>query len=150
MRGGDGAGASWANRHRGEIGAEFDGVRRRLKLTLGAPAELEDASGEDLIGLIGRIEAGRMSARDAIRILGAGLRGAGEAVEDEEVAAMNVSGGPLAAFRLAADLIAAAFGVEGGSGGVDAPEREAGSSGNFSAPLGTFEDPEAGTFPGGV
>ena len=39
-----------ANRHRGEIEAEIGGARRRLVLTLGALAELEDAFGaEDLV-----------------------------------------------------------------------------------------------------
>ena len=37
-----------ANRHRGEIEAEIGGVRRRLVLTLGALAELEDAFGADV------------------------------------------------------------------------------------------------------
>jgi len=36
-----------ANRHRGEIEAEIGGVRRRLVLTLGALAELEDAFGAE-------------------------------------------------------------------------------------------------------
>jgi len=41
-----------ANRHRGEIEAEIGGARRRLVLTLGALAELEDAFGaDDLVAL---------------------------------------------------------------------------------------------------
>jgi hypothetical protein len=145
------SGGHWANRHRGEIGAEFDGVRRRLKLTLGALAELEDASGEDLMGLIGRIETGRMSARDAIRILGAGLRGAGEAIDDEEVARMSLAGGPLAAFKLATELIAAAFGVDGREAmGIAENDTATSAPGNFLAPPGSLDDPEAGTFAGGA
>lgn len=78
-----------ANRHRGEIEAEIGGVRRRLVLTLGALAELEDAFGaDDLVALTERFGAGRMKARDLTRIIGAGLRGAGESVSDDEVAAM--------------------------------------------------------------
>jgi len=78
-----------ANRHRGEIAAELGGRSFVLCLTLGALAELETAFGaEDLNALAARFEAGRLSARDAIRILGAGLRGGGNAVSDEEVAAL--------------------------------------------------------------
>lgn len=83
-----------ANRHRGEIEAEIGGVRRRLVLTLGALAELEDAFGaDDLVALTERFGAGRMKARDLTRIIGAGLRGAGESVSDDEVAAMAIDGG---------------------------------------------------------
>ncbi len=58
-----------------------------LVLTLGALAELEAAFGaDDLVALAERFGTGRLKARDLIRIIGAGLRGAGEAVSDDEVA----------------------------------------------------------------
>jgi len=99
------------NRHRGEIEAEIGGVKRRLVLTLGALAELEDAFGaDDLVALTERFGSGRLKARDLIRILGAGLRGAGEAVSDEEVAAMEADGGAQGYVRIAAALIQATFG----------------------------------------
>jgi hypothetical protein len=51
-----------------------------------------------------------MTARDALRLIAAGLRGAGDGeVDAAAVACMEVAGGPLGAFRLAADLVAAAF-----------------------------------------
>ncbi|MFD1333765.1 gene transfer agent family protein, partial [Methylopila musalis] len=66
------------NRRRGEVEAVFDGRPHRLVLTLGALAELEDAFGvADLVALAERFERGRLSARDAARILAAGLRGGG-------------------------------------------------------------------------
>jgi hypothetical protein len=100
-----------ANLHRGEIEAELGGVRRTLVLTLGALAELEAAFGaDDLVALSERFGSGRLSARDLIRIIAAGLRGAGDAVSDDEVAAMAVKGGATAYVRIAADLIAATFG----------------------------------------
>jgi hypothetical protein len=100
-----------ANRHRGEIEAEIGGARRKLVLTLGALAELEQAFGaDDLVALTERFGAGRMKARDLIRIIAAGLRGAGEAVSDEEVAAMQVQGGAQGYVRIAAGLIDATFG----------------------------------------
>ena len=104
-----------ANRHRGEIEAEIGGMRRRLVLTLGALAELEDAFGaDDLVALTERFGAGRMKARDLTRIIGAGLRGAGESVSDDDVAAMAIDGGAQGYVRIAAALIAATFGEASG------------------------------------
>ena len=72
------------NLHRGEIEAEIGGTTRKLVLTLGALAELESAFGVgDLVALAERIGCGRLSARDLVRIIAAGLRGAGETVSDE-------------------------------------------------------------------
>lgn len=100
-----------ANKHRGEIEADIGGVKRTLVLTLGALAELEDAFGaDDLVALTERFGTGRLKARDLTRIIGAGLRGAGESVSDEAVAAMAVEGGAQGYVRIAADLIAATFG----------------------------------------
>lgn len=100
-----------ANKHRGEIEAEIGGTRRTLVLTLGALAELEDAFGaEDLVALTERFGSGRLKARDLARIIGAGLRGAGEAVSDEDVATMAVEGGAQGYVRIAAALLAATFG----------------------------------------
>jgi hypothetical protein len=101
-----------ANRHRGEIDAEIGGVRRRLVLTLGALAELESAFGaDDLAALAERFASGRMSARDLVRIIAAGLRGAGESVSDAEVARMRVPGGAQDYVSIAVELIAATFGA---------------------------------------
>lgn len=100
-----------ANRHRGEIEAEIGGRARTLVLTLGALAELEDAfDAEDLPALAERFGAGRLKARDLTRIIGAGLRGAGEQVSDEDVAAMAADGGAQGYVRIAAALIQATFG----------------------------------------
>ena len=101
------------NLHRGEIEAEIGGARRRMVLTLGALAELEAAFGaDDLTALAERFGSGRLKARDLARIIGAGLRGAGEAISDEEVARLSVDGGATGYVRIAAALLAATFGVE--------------------------------------
>jgi hypothetical protein len=98
------------NRYRGEIEAEIGGARRRLVLTLGALAELESAFGaDDLAALAERFGSGRLSARDLVRIIGAGLRGAGDDVSDENVSGMQVDGGAAGYVRIAAELIAATF-----------------------------------------
>jgi hypothetical protein len=101
-----------ANARRGEIVAELDGTRMRLCLTLGALAELESAfAAEDLAALVARFASGRLSARDMARVIGAGLRGAGAAVADEEVLAMTAPGGAAGFAAIVADLLAATFGA---------------------------------------
>jgi len=56
------------------------------------------------------VGAGRLSARDLVAIIGAGLRGAGEAVSNDEVAAMTAPHGAAGFVRIASDLLAATFG----------------------------------------
>jgi len=103
-----------ANPLRGEIEASFDGRRYRLCLTLGALAELEAVFGEDdMLAVAERFEAGRISARDAIRIIGAGLRGAGYEIDDQSVSAMKVEGGATAYVEIVARLLSATFGAPG-------------------------------------
>lgn len=98
------------NRHRGEISAILDGIPRTLVLTLGALAELEDAfGGTDILAIADRLKSGRISAGDCIRIIAAGLRGAGQDVSDDEVSAMTVEGGAPGYVRIVADLMAATF-----------------------------------------
>ena len=101
------------NPHRGEIEAILDDRPRTLCLTLGALAELETAlSVPDLVTLAERFETGHLSARDAIVVIGAALRGAGGAETDAEVAAMRLDGPATQAMRIVAALLAAAFGTE--------------------------------------
>lgn len=99
-----------ANAHRGEIEATLGGQPYTLCLTLGALAELEQAyGGVDLIALAERFETGRITATDAIRIIGAGLRGGGNNLSDEDVAALQIEGGAAGFLKLCADLLAATF-----------------------------------------
>jgi hypothetical protein len=100
-----------ANRHRGEIEAELGGRGYTLCLTLGALAELEHAyGGADLLGIAERFESGRIGATDAIRVIGAGLRGAGHPLSDAEVAALATHGGAAGYMRIVAELLTATFG----------------------------------------
>ena len=68
---------------------------------------------EDLVALTERFGSGRLKARDLTRIIGAGLRGAGAAVTDDDVAVMAVEGGAQGYVRIAAELIQATFGETG-------------------------------------
>lgn len=101
-----------ANRRRGEISAELDGRQVRLCLTLGALAELEAAyAADDLSTLVERFSTGRLSALDMIRIIGAGLRGAGEDVNDESVRSMQTADGAAGFATIVADLLTTTFGA---------------------------------------
>ena len=102
-----------ANRHRGEIEAVLSGQRYVLCLTLGALAELEHAyGGEDLIAIAERFEAGRIGASDAIRVIGAGLRGGGHEVSDQHVAGMTAEGGAQGFLAIVVELLRATFAGE--------------------------------------
>jgi hypothetical protein len=100
------------NKHRGEIEAVLDGQSYRLCLTLGALAELEAAFGaDDMLALAQRFEAGRLSARDAIRIIAAGMRGAGHELDERRVASMQADGGAAGFVDVVARLLTATFGA---------------------------------------
>jgi len=100
------------NPHRGEIEACLDGRPYTLCLTLGALAELEHAFGhEDMLALAERFQSGRLSASDAARIIGAGLRGAGHDIPDDAVARMQADGAAAGFVDIVARLLCATFGV---------------------------------------
>src|SRR5690606_39648222 len=87
------------NRKRGEVAAKLDGRDYRLCLTLGALAELEAAfAAENLNQLVERFGTGKLSARDVIAIITAGLRGGGHEVSEDEVRRMQCDDGA-AGFR---------------------------------------------------
>ncbi|MGQ0671671.1 MAG: gene transfer agent family protein [Hyphomicrobium sp.] len=117
------------NKHRGEVEARLDGKAFQLCLTLGALAELESAFGDqDMLALATRFEKGRISARDCVRIIGAGLRGAGYEIADREVAAMHCEAGAAGYVGIVARLLQATFG-----GGKDAAG--AGGEGSQAVPF---------------
>ena len=100
-----------ANKYRGEIAAMLDGAPYTLCLTLGALAELESAfNTDDMLGLANRFTQGRISANDCIRIIGAGLRGAGNTIADEAVSKMRGAEGAASFIDIVARLLAATFG----------------------------------------
>ncbi len=122
------------NLHRGEILATLDGKPYTLCLTLGALAELEERlGGTDILALAQRFESGRITAREAIFVIGAGLRGAGHDIADETVGRMQVDGGVPGYLSLVIDLLQAAFGAEEAPG---APAREANGAGHVPFPGG--------------
>jgi len=104
-----------ANRRRGEISAELDGKTYRLCLTLGALAELEAVyAADDLGALVERFSRGRLSALDMIRIVGAGLRGGGQDIPDEDVGRMQAANGATGFASIVSDLLTATFGAAQG------------------------------------
>ena len=101
-----------ANRYRGEVVARLDGRAYRLRLTLGALAELETVlDGRSFLAVAEHFEEGELKAGEIVAILGAGLRGGGAAVTNEEVAQMTVEGGAFGYVAIVAHLIAATFGL---------------------------------------
>lgn len=98
------------NPHRGEVAVVLDGRRHAARLTLGALASLEAALGAgSVVEVIERFEAGRFSSRDVMAVLVAGLRGGGWQGADPDLLTVEIEGGPVAAARAAAELIARAF-----------------------------------------
>ena len=97
------------------------GERRILCLTLGALAELETAfAAETLAALAERFSGGRLKALDIIRILGAGLRGGGNLLADEDVAMMEIDGGVPGAVAVVTELLMLTFqAAPGPAGGTD-------------------------------
>ena len=117
-----------ANLHRGEIDARLDGDAYRLCLTLGALAELESTFGDsDMLALAERFEKGRFSASDAMRIIGAGLRGGGHGIADEAVALMKADGGAAGYVDIVARLLRATFVTDGSAAGSAKTEASLGN-----------------------
>jgi hypothetical protein len=101
-----------ANRRRGEIAATIAGRPYTLCLTLGALAELECAFAVgDLTALGSRFGSGRLSAEDLVKLVGAGLRGGGHPITDEEIRAWPGACLPETAAAVA-ELLAATFGED--------------------------------------
>ena len=75
-----------------------------------------DACGQGIFCNLGeRFNNGRLKAGDVILVIGAGLRGAGYEVSDEEVSNMQVEGGAAGFVSIVADLLKATFGDDGNS-----------------------------------
>ena len=85
-----------------------------MRLTLGALAGLEVALAEpSLVALVERFEQGRFSSTDVLALLKAGLSGGSCPVDPAQLDHADIEGGPMAAARAAAELIARAFVVPG-------------------------------------
>ncbi len=98
------------NRWRGEVVLVVDDQHHRMKLTLGALAELEaELSEPSLMALVQRFETGGFSTRDVLALLCAGMRGGGVEIEPDVLAQANIQGGPMRAAQAAAELLARAF-----------------------------------------
>jgi|TARA_R110000787_G_scaffold118209_4_gene229008 hypothetical protein len=100
------------NKWRGDVALVIDGRAHVARLTLGALVELEDALKEpSLLALVERFEANRFSSRDVLCLLTAGLRAGGADFTETSLAQASIEGGPMAAARAAAELLARAFSV---------------------------------------
>lgn len=99
-----------ANPFAGEVAVTLDGVKHLAKLTLGALAELEATlEASSLIEIVERFEQGRFSSRDVLALIVAGLRGGGWSGTAQDLLRVEIQGGPVAAAKAAAELLARAF-----------------------------------------
>ncbi|KEJ94575.1 hypothetical protein SUH3_05975 [Pseudosulfitobacter pseudonitzschiae] len=99
-----------ANPWRGDVALTINGQRHVMRLTLGALASLEAAlETGSLVALVERFESGAFSTRDVLVLLGAGLEGGGCDLSPAALAQAEIEGGPMAAARAAAELLARAF-----------------------------------------
>lgn len=99
-----------ANPQRGEVAITVDGVARRMRLTLGALAELEARlETGSLMALAEKFEGGQVSTRELLALLAAGLEGAGEPVTEEALAKAEIEGGAVGAMRAGVELLARSF-----------------------------------------
>ncbi|WP_322865511.1 gene transfer agent family protein [Aquicoccus sp. G2-2] len=106
-----------ANPWAGEVALVLDGERHRMKLTLGALAELEAGlESGTLLELVRRFESGGFSTRDVLALIVAGLRGGGWQGRAVDLLDTEIEGGPLGAARAAAELLARAFLLPEGPG----------------------------------
>jgi len=62
-----------------------------------------------MLALAQRFEGGKLSARDCVRIIGAGLRGAGHDIDDATVARMHTPNGIPGVIDIVARLLIATF-----------------------------------------
>jgi hypothetical protein len=82
------------NRRRGEIAAELDGRPFKLPDTgRRSPSWNRPMPQPTSASWWSAFRTGRLSATDLIRVVGAGLRGAGHPVEDEAVRAIQAQNG---------------------------------------------------------
>jgi hypothetical protein len=103
-----------ANPFRGEVALGVEGEARTMRLSLAALCELEEMlGGGTVVALVERFEAGAVRAGDLVALLTAGLRGGGWPVSKDEVGALRIDGGPLAAARAAAELLRVTFAFPG-------------------------------------
>lgn len=99
-----------ANPWRGEVELTIDGKCQVMRLTLGALAELEEQLQEkSMVALVERFESNRYTAKDVLALINAGLRGGNCEVPETELFHADIEGGPVAAARAAAELLARAF-----------------------------------------
>lgn len=93
----------------GEVALVVDGIERRCRLTLGALAEMEAGMEGGVLALACRIEEGQFTSGDVLAIVVAGLRGGGWEVTARDLLTADIAGGPVAAARGAAEMLARAF-----------------------------------------
>ena len=105
----------------------LSGRRPGSTATRGALAELESAFGdEDMVALAVRFESGCLASADCIKVIAAGLRGAGASVTDDDVSRMQADGGVTGFVDIVARLLTATFAGAAAGNGVGAGDNAGG------------------------
>ena len=103
-----------SNPWRGDVSLTINGAPHVMRLTLGALASLEAELDEpSLVALVERFESTQFSTRDVLALIAAGLAGGGSTLTPADLAAAEIEGGPMAAARAGAELLARAFVLPG-------------------------------------
>lgn len=98
------------NPYAAEVALRIDGQAHVCKLTLGALIELElSLDAENLMDLVSRFENQLFTASDILHVVTAGLRGGGWPGDRGDLLQADIDGGPMAAARAAAGMLALAF-----------------------------------------
>lgn len=101
-----------ANPWRGDVALVIDGQSHVMRLTLGALAELEaELEADSLMSMVERFEGGSFTSQDVLALLRAGLKGGKCGLSDDALYHAQIEGGPIAAAKAAAELLARAFTV---------------------------------------
>ena len=99
-----------ANPWAGEVALVIDGETRVMRLTLGALASLEARlEVGSLVALAERFEGAAFRTTDVLALIEAGLEGGGTPIDRARLEQACIEGGPMAAARAAAELLARAF-----------------------------------------
>ena len=100
-----------ANKRRGEVTFDADGETYKMRMTLNAMAEIEDAFELDSITQLADIfTEGEFKVKQLIQLLGALIRGGGHEITDREVGDFDLDA--VEAFGKAMDAINAQGGEE--------------------------------------
>ena len=104
------------NRHRGDMTACLGGRERTLRLTFEGLAEIESRLDAGIVAVAERFSRRSVGTAEVSAILGAALKGGGEAMGEAALQSAIMELGFVEAARLAGRVLALGLGAEAGDG----------------------------------